>query len=96
MGYPTKVQIIKRTGSEQWYVNFPAVLAKAMEFEKGETVEWIVEDKGLLVLRRMKVPGSALKKKLMTTSSNNSKDSSRKGATPSPKIVFSTGPKDSR
>ena len=39
MGYPTKVQLIKRKDSEQWYVNFPAV-ALAMEFQKGETIEW--------------------------------------------------------
>ena len=28
MGYPTKVQLIKRQQSEQWYINFPAALAK--------------------------------------------------------------------
>lgn len=65
MGYPTKVQLIKRKKSEQWYVNFPAAIAQAMEFEKGETVEWIIEDKGQLVLRRRIVPPSALKKKLL-------------------------------
>jgi hypothetical protein len=27
MGYTTKVQLIKRAKSEQWYVNFPAQLA---------------------------------------------------------------------
>lgn len=65
MGYPTKVQLISRKKSEQWYVNFPAAIARAMEFEKGETVEWIIEDKGQLVLRRRIVPPSALKKKLL-------------------------------
>lgn len=64
MGYPTKIQLIKRKQSEQWYINFPAAVAQAMEFERGETVEWIVEDKGSLVLRRQKVPPSAMKKKL--------------------------------
>jgi antitoxin component of MazEF toxin-antitoxin module len=63
MGYPTKVQLIKRKESEQWYINFPAAVAQAMEFERGETVEWIIEDKGSLVLRRQKVPPSAIKKK---------------------------------
>ena len=63
MGYPTKVQLIKRKQSEQWYINFPAAVAQAMEFERGETVEWIVEDKENLVLRRQKVPLSAMKKK---------------------------------
>ena len=63
MGYPTKVQLIDRKQSEQWYINFPAAVAQAMEFERGETVEWFVEDKGSLVLRRQTVPPSVLKKK---------------------------------
>lgn len=52
MGYPTKIQIIKRAKSEQWYINLPAALARAMEFEKGEVVEWLVEDRLKLVLKR--------------------------------------------
>lgn len=62
MGFPTKVQLIKRKESEQWYINFPSALAQAMEFERGETVEWIIEDKSQLVLRRRSVPVSTLKK----------------------------------
>lgn len=62
MGYPTKIQVIQRKASEQWYVNFPAAIAHAMEFDKGETVEWIIEDKGQMVLRRRHVPDSAVKK----------------------------------
>jgi hypothetical protein len=65
MGYPTKVQLIRRKKSEQWYINFPAAVAQAMEFERGETVEWLIEDKANLVLRRLKVPPSAVKKKLV-------------------------------
>lgn len=52
MGYPTKIQIIKRVKSEQWYINFPAALAQAMEFEKGEVVEWLIEDRQKLILKR--------------------------------------------
>ena len=63
MGFPTKVQLIKRKQSEQWYINFPSAVAQAMEFEKGEMVEWIVENKGLLALKRAKVPPNVLKKK---------------------------------
>jgi hypothetical protein len=62
MGYPTKVQLIKRKGSEQWYINFPAPIAHAMEFERGEIVEWLIEDKSQMVLRRRETPPSALKK----------------------------------
>jgi hypothetical protein len=62
MGFPTKVQLIKRKASEQWYINFPSALAQAMDFSRGETVEWSVEDKSLLALRRLNPPPSVLKK----------------------------------
>lgn len=62
MGYPTKVQLIRRKASEQWYVNFPSAIAQAMEFARGEVVEWIIEDKGQMVLRRRETPPSAIKK----------------------------------
>ena len=62
MGFPTKVQLIQRQASQQWYVNFPAAIAQAMEFVKGEVVEWIIEDKSQLVLRRRNTPPSARKK----------------------------------
>jgi len=52
MGYPTRVQLIQRKASQQWYVNFPAALAQAMGFRKGEVIEWAVEDKDTLILRR--------------------------------------------
>ena len=52
MGFATKVQLIKRKASEQWYINFPAALAQACEFVKGEVVEWVVQDKFTLVLKR--------------------------------------------
>lgn len=52
MGFPTKIQLIKRSKSEQWYINFPSALAQAMDFERGEIVEWSVEDKHKLILKR--------------------------------------------
>jgi hypothetical protein len=52
MGYPTRVQLIDRKESQQWYINFPAPLAQAMEFEKGEVIEWVIQDKHTLVLHR--------------------------------------------
>jgi hypothetical protein len=63
MGYPTRVQLIKRKASQQWYVNFPAVLAQAMEFEKGETVEWVIKDRYALTLERKKGVGKQTRKK---------------------------------
>lgn len=55
MGFPTKIQLIKRQKSEQWYVNFPSAVAQVMEFEKGEIFEWVFEDKNKLVLKRKPV-----------------------------------------
>src|SRR6266852_3398795 len=62
MGFPTRDQLIKRQDSEQWYINFPSAVAQALEFQKGESVEWIIEDKSLLALRRHAAPAPALKK----------------------------------
>jgi len=64
MGYPTKIQLIKRAKSEQWYINFPSAIAQAMEFERGEVVEWLIEDKQKLTLRRSDQETSSQKKKL--------------------------------
>jgi hypothetical protein len=66
MGFPTKIQLIKRANSEQWYINFPSVLAQAMEFERGEVVEWLVENKNKMILKREKHIVSSEKKKLQT------------------------------
>lgn len=64
MGYPTKVQLIKRKDSEQWYINFPSAIAQAMDFERGEVVEWHIEDRSQLLLNRISTPPSPRKKKL--------------------------------
>jgi hypothetical protein len=53
MGYLTKVQVIERAkGQRQFYLICPAPLAQALEMEKGETIEWVVEDKWTLRVRR--------------------------------------------
>ena len=64
MAYPTKVQLIQRKQSEQWYINFPAAIAQGMDFSKGEEVLWTIADKGHLILSRKQVPTNpiALKK----------------------------------
>jgi hypothetical protein len=64
MGYPTKIQLIKRPASEQWYINFPSAVAQAMEFNRGEVVEWIIEDKNKLTLKRTGINEDSEKKKL--------------------------------
>jgi len=62
MGYPTKVQLIARKkGSDQYYINFPTAVAEALEFQKGETIEWIIEDKANIIAHRPKVPPSPVR-----------------------------------
>jgi antitoxin component of MazEF toxin-antitoxin module len=47
-----KVQQIKRKRSKQWYITLPSALAQALEFKKGEVVEWQIDTKGNLGLKR--------------------------------------------
>lgn len=61
MGYPTKIQLISRKKGSQWYVNFPNALAEAMNFCKGETVEWEVETIATLKMTRIEKSGKAQK-----------------------------------
>ncbi len=53
MGYESTVQVIQRGGkNRQWYLICPTPLAQALEIEKGERIEWVVEDKYTLTLKR--------------------------------------------
>lgn len=57
MGYMTKVQVIKRANdTRQFYVICPAPLAQALGMEQGEAIEWEVEDRETLLLRRTTAP----------------------------------------
>ncbi len=60
MGYPTKVQLIQRKKSYQYYINFPAAIAQAMDFSKSEDVEWTVHDRSHLILSRKGVPAGPI------------------------------------
>ncbi len=53
MGFRTKIQLINRKSSQQWYVNFPSACAQMMEFRKGEVMEWVLTGRGDLLLRRV-------------------------------------------
>src|SRR5262245_5475998 len=56
-GYVSRVQVIQRGGTNrQYYLSCPTPLAQALELEKGEEIEWVVEDKPPIVIQR---PGSA-------------------------------------
>ena len=52
MGYTIRVQKVERPTNRSYYVNLPVVLAEAMQIKKGETMEWVIEDKNLLLLCR--------------------------------------------
>jgi bifunctional DNA-binding transcriptional regulator/antitoxin component of YhaV-PrlF toxin-antitoxin module len=53
MGYLSKIQVIERANdTRQFYLICPAPLAQALELEKGEEIEWIVEDKATLLIKR--------------------------------------------
>ena len=62
MGYITKVQVIERANqTRQYYFICPAPLAQALELEKGEEIDWVVEDRNTLVLRRVQKSESKLR-----------------------------------
>ncbi len=50
MGYITKIQKVERPSNQSFYVNLPSALAQAMDIEKGEEFEWVIENKNLLIL----------------------------------------------
>lgn len=53
MGYVTKLQVIKRANdTRQFCVICPSPLAQALEMKAGEELEWVVEDRNTLTIRR--------------------------------------------
>lgn len=53
MGYFSRLQVIQTGGkSQQYSLICPLPLAQALEIEKGKTIEWVVQDKRRLILRR--------------------------------------------
>jgi bifunctional DNA-binding transcriptional regulator/antitoxin component of YhaV-PrlF toxin-antitoxin module len=63
MGYLSKVQVIERANqTRQYYFICPAPLAQALELEKGEEIDWVIEDRNHLVLRRVRKTASKLRR----------------------------------
>jgi hypothetical protein len=54
MGHMVKMQSVDRGRTRSFYLNFPAVLADVMQVDKGESFEWLLEDKNTVWLRRVK------------------------------------------
>jgi hypothetical protein len=54
MGYKVKIQRVERGKTKSFYVNFPAAVAEAANIEKAEEMEWLIEDKNVFILQRVK------------------------------------------
>ncbi len=63
MGYIVKIQKVERPTNTSFYVNLPAAIAEAAEVQKGESMEWLVEDRNTFILRRTRSVRSFLKKR---------------------------------
>jgi antitoxin component of MazEF toxin-antitoxin module len=61
MGFVSKVQVIQRgNGNQQYYLICPAPLAQALELEKSEAIEWVVEDKYRLTIKRVQAQRTSM------------------------------------
>ena len=54
MGYLVKIHKVDRPTNRSFYVNLPVVLAEALNVDKGEAFQWLIEDKNTLLLLRVK------------------------------------------
>ena len=53
MGYTVKIQKVNRPTNTSYYLSFPSALAQLLDVTKGEEFEWVVEDKNLILLKRV-------------------------------------------
>ena len=67
MGHKIKIQRVERGTTKSYYVNFPAALAEAARIEKGEELEWLMEDRNTFLLRRVLPKKSVLKRRTRLT-----------------------------
>ena len=63
VGYRVKIQKVERPTNKSFYVNLPTPIAEATVIEKGEPMEWLIEDRNTFVLKRLNPRKSFLKKK---------------------------------
>jgi len=74
MGYKVKIQKVDRGVTKSFYVNFPAAVAESAQIEKGEEMEWLIEDRNMFVLKRTNTKKSIVKKtKKKTTEKQKSR-----------------------
>ena len=73
MGYKVKIQKVERGATKSFYVNFPAAVAEACVLEKGEEMEWLIEDRNNFVLKRVIIQKSIVPKTKNNTKKNDLK-----------------------
>jgi len=56
MGYAVKLQKVQRPSNRSYYLNFPMVLAETLGLQKGEVLEWTVQDNNTFILKRKNKP----------------------------------------
>jgi len=61
LGYSVKIQKVERPTNTSFYVNLPAAMAEAADIQKGETMEWLVEDRNTFILKRARLRKSFLR-----------------------------------
>jgi hypothetical protein len=62
VGYRIKLQKVERPTNKSYYVNFPAAIAESAKMEKGEELEWLIEDRNTFILKRVRNAKSNLRK----------------------------------
>ena len=62
MGYKVRIQRVDRPTNRSFYLNFPSPLADSVNMQKGEELEWLIEDRNTFVVKRTKPCNSFLKK----------------------------------
>jgi hypothetical protein len=67
MGHKIKIQRVERGATKSYYVNFPAVPAEAAQIEKGEELEWLVDDRNTFILRRVIPKKSVMQRRTRLT-----------------------------
>lgn len=62
MGYKVRIQRVDRPTNRSFYLNFPSPIADSVNMQKGEELEWLVEDRNTFVVKRIRPRKSFLRK----------------------------------
>ena len=63
MGYKVRIQRVDRPTNRSFYLNFPSPIADAVNMQKGEELEWLIEDRNTFLVKRVKPHNSFRQKK---------------------------------